>query len=330
MWDILKIILDKCLNEAENTMDFTKIDPPMKEVSVHPLMLIALSGQDNLLQHEVVSVLLDLKWRIIPRCAYYSNLLLYLLFMTLFSLYSIELSTSVNNAIYDYPLYNSGENLMNASMSGRATLRYFLFTDEDFMRFAERKVYGYYVFLVILIIFQIIKELVQVVYLDGFSYFSSIQNLLEIFTYVSALISLHSNTYYLQSAYGSITVLCSFIAFPLFIQKVKVFGVYVVAFKRTLANSAKFFPVFVIFFVGFILSFKIRSNFDVSYSTNSTSYSIIRTLTMVMGELDTPNMGLHSNSAPNYFLYLMFLGVMSTIVLNLFVGKSHLDFHVLT
>ena len=40
------------------------------------------------------------------------------------------------------------------------------------------------------------------------------------------------------------------------------------------------------------------------------------------GELDTSKMGLYNNesSLPNYIIYLLFISLMCTIVLNLFVG----------
>lgn len=191
----------------------------------------------------------------------------------------------------------------------------------SFLDFQFQKNSQLFIILLGLLLFQMFKELSQIVFIDGLAYFLSLQNLLELFTYSTALISLFSNSYYMQSAYGSVAVLCAFIAFPLYIQKLKIFGLYVVAFRRTLANSAKFFPIFLIIFTGFILSFRIRSNFDVTYF-NSTGYSIIRTLTMVVGELDTAKMGLYNqDSLPNYFIYFMFIGLMCTIVLNLFVGK---------
>ena len=81
-----------------------------------------------------------------------------------------------------------------------------------------------YIALVCLLNFQMFKELSQIVFIDGLAYFLSLQNLLELFTYSTALISLFGNSYYIQSAYGSVSVLCAFIAFPLYIQKLKIFG----------------------------------------------------------------------------------------------------------
>lgn len=96
MWEMLKIVLDKCLTvnefERETCIDFSIIDPPLKNISQHPLMMVACSGQENLLQHEVIRTLLHLKWRFIPRLVFYFNIIFYLMFLILFSLFTIELS----------------------------------------------------------------------------------------------------------------------------------------------------------------------------------------------------------------------------------------------
>ncbi|RNA08852.1 transient receptor potential cation channel subfamily A member 1 -like protein [Brachionus plicatilis] len=288
MWDIFSVILDKCIGEKE--IDFSKIDPRTRSMSKHPLMLIARSGQENLLKHDTTRTLLHLKWRIIPRCAFYLNLIIYLIFMLLYSFYSIELSKFGS---YQLMKVNSTNQTIHIESV-------------------------YYLSSPIYFSLLIFKETFQIFFLDGLSYFLSLQNLIELFTYILAVLSLFSGNYNMQSSYASIAVLFAFIVFPLFTQKLKIFGLYVVAFRRTLANSAKFFPIFLIIFTGFILSFRIRSNFDVTYF-NSTSYSLIRTFTMVVGEFDTSRMGLYNDSLPNYIIYFLFIGLMCTIVLNLFV-----------
>ncbi len=179
-------------------------------------------------------------------------------------------------------------------------------------------------FLVGLIIFQLIKEIFFAFYLDGISYFLSLQNLMEITTYCLSLISLLSIYFQTQSNFASVAILFSYILLPIFLQKFKSIGIYVIALKRTLLNSTKLFPIFLILFTGFLLSFKLRSSFGVTYSeseSSSFSYSFIRTITMVVGELDTAKMGLYDNdSLPNFIIYILFIGLMCTILLNLFVG----------
>ena len=299
--DVYKLILDKCVNEKE--VDFSIIDPPVKAIAAHPLMLIARSGQENLLKHETTRMLLHLKWRVIPRCAFYFNLGFYMIFLLLFSLYSVDLSL-MGRKILDE---------RNATWTKNMT-------KTDMYKSTAYTLSNYNIMLIVVLNFQLFKEIMQILFLDGLAYFMNSQNLIEIFTYTLSLISLLSRNYHMQSAYGSMAVLSAFILFPLFIQKLKIFGLYVVAFRRTLTNSAKFFPIFLIVFTGFILSFRIRSNFEVSYF-NSTGYSIIRTLTMVVGEMDTAKMGLYDGSLTNYLIYFLFIGLMCTIVLNLFVGK---------
>jgi hypothetical protein len=223
MWDVFKIILDKCV--TEKAVDFSIIDPPVKSMSNHPLMLIARSGQENLLKHETTRMLLHLKWRIIPRCAFYSNLIVYLVFLVLFSMYTLDLSNMGARIVDEHNATTAALGNNNATS---------LFNKKDLYRSTAYKLSALNVLLIVMVNLQLIKELLQIFFLDGLSYFLSSQNLIEIFTYTSSLMSLLSHNYNLQSAYGSIAVLSAFILFPLFIQKLKVFGLYVVAFRRTL------------------------------------------------------------------------------------------------
>ncbi len=298
-WDCFKLILDKCITKEE--IDFSKIDPSFKSVSHHPLMLIALSGQESLLKHEVTRVLLDKKWRLIPRFLYYFNLLFYMTFLSLLSVYSMELANygKVNN--------NTNDQLTHTPNH----FKYKLSFDED-LRIVT-------LLLFIILLLNLIKEVVFLFY-DGLSYLTKTQNLVEVITYSMSMISLLSDDVRVKSDYGSLAIVFAFILFPLYMQKLKLIGIYVVAFLRTLTNSAKFFPVFLIIYIGFIFGFKMRSNFGVTYF-NSTSFSLIRTITMTVGEFDSNKMGLYEDSIPNFIIYVLFITLMCIILINLFVGN---------
>lgn len=108
-------------------------------------------------------------------------------------------------------------------------------------------------------------ELLQVIFIDGCHYLLSMQNIVEVSTFCISLVSLLHKDFLTSAAFASISVLMSFILFPLYIEKMSSIGIYVVAFKRTLTNSAKFFPIFLILFIGFVLSFNLRTNFGVSF-----------------------------------------------------------------
>jgi hypothetical protein len=149
--------------------------------------------------------------------------------------------------------------------------------------------------LVFLIVFQLIKEIFIFVYVEGFYYLLSLQNLMEIATYLMSLIGLLSISYYYQTNFASIAILLAYILLPIFLQRFKSIGIYVIALKRTLFNSTKLTPIFIILFTGFLFSFKLRSDFGVTYSeseSGSFTYSLIRTVTMVVGELDSTKMGM--------------------------------------
>ncbi len=315
MWDGFKIILDKCiLNERE--IDFTKLDMPVYSVDKHPLMLIARSGQESLLKHDAVSVLLDLKWKLLPRFAFYFNVFFYVIFLILMSIYSVELANVGMEFYNDYKsLLNDLDNnsLSNETLSDEKDIFNLVYYSPNTLLMTS---------IIIIIVFNIMKEMFQLILVDGLSYFVSMQNLIELLTYFFSLASIFSNNYANKSAHSSMAILFAFLVFPLYIQKVKIFGVYVVSFIRTLKNSAKFFPIFLIIYIGFFLSFKIRSNFGVEYF-DSTLFSLLRTLTMVSGELDTTKMGLSDEHASisNYVLYFLFIILMCTILINLFVGK---------
>lgn len=87
------IILENSVSKHDkNTYDFTVLDPPCQSVKKHPLMLLARSGQETLLTHDVTQKLLYLKWRTIPRFTFYSYIVLYILFLSIFAMYSMELT----------------------------------------------------------------------------------------------------------------------------------------------------------------------------------------------------------------------------------------------
>ena len=98
MWDMIRIVLDNCQSSNGN-FDFKMIDTPFKNIQMHPLMLLAKSGQEFLLKHPTVEKLLALKWRFLPRFIFYANILLFLLFLILYSVFVVKLSHVDINAI---------------------------------------------------------------------------------------------------------------------------------------------------------------------------------------------------------------------------------------
>jgi len=161
-------------------------------------------------------------------------------------------------------------------------------------------------------------------------FFINFKNSIEICNYVCVLVCVNSPDYSTQSAYGSVAVCLSFIVFPLYLQKLKLFGVYVLALIKVVSTSIKFLPIFFILLTGFILTFTMRKSFGVSFTDemNHFEYTATKTLAMVLGDFETISMGLFPHEFINFFVYILFLFLMCIIMLNLFVGIAVSDIGV--
>ncbi len=109
---------------------------------------------------------------------------------------------------------------------------------------------------------------------------------MEIVTYGLTLSTILIKDVEAKFSCGSVAILLSFFVLLFLIQKLQIFGLFVLAFNKTLLKSATFLPVFLVIYAGFTISFRLRSQFGVSYfNTKSESLSIIRTFSMVTGIL---------------------------------------------
>jgi hypothetical protein len=337
MWDSFKIILDKCYFEEE--YDFSLIDTDLKPKETHPLMLIAKSRQESLIKHDVVHLLLNLKWKLIPRLVFLLNILLYLAFLILITLYSIDLADfgqigcNINNGSIITTVFTSTfttsiiENLTTfppyRPIYNQTTTR----VGESFDQCIDGLDYISSYSMINILLFVIIslnlfKELIKFFILDGLTYFSKLKNWIVNFSYALAIFSIFLSHFKHKAALGSFAVLFAFLIFPIYLQKFKLFGIFIVAFYRTVKNSAKFLPIFFFIFVGFYLSFKIRSNFGIDFFS-SVPFSLIRVFSMITGELETDKMGIKDDidGLPNFIVYFLFIMFMSVILINLLIGK---------
>lgn len=78
-------------------------------------------------------------------------------------------------------------------------------------------------------------------------------------------------------------------------------------------------PVFLIVYVGFLLSFRVLVNSNVEAFNSTASLSFLTGITVILGDFNLGSFGVE-DSALNYILYFLFIIVMAIIILNLFVG----------
>lgn len=115
-----------------------------------------------------------------------------------------------------------------------------------------------YIAITVVVVMNSLKTIIEFILTDKIAYFLSLENTLEILTYVTIMVAINSGDNETQINFGSIAILSAFLSYPLYLQKLRVLGVYVVAVMKTLKNSLKFFPIFLILCMGFVLTFFLR------------------------------------------------------------------------
>jgi hypothetical protein len=110
-------------------------------------------------------------------------------------------------------------------------------------------------------------------------------------------------------------------------EKNSLFGSYVVAFRKSFTNTMKTLPFIILLFAGFVFSFKIRSNNGVTFLSNTKfldSLNIAKMTNMIIGGYELGEMGLNetglANEISNFFIYFIFLILMTIISVNLLTG----------
>jgi len=91
-------------------------------------------------------------------------------------------------------------------------------------------------------------------------FLTSLECWLELSTNICTLLAINQKDQDSELAldFASWAVLSAFLTYPIYLTKVRVLGSYVVATMKTLKNSAKFLPIFLIILMGFILNFFMR------------------------------------------------------------------------
>ena len=101
-------------------------------------------------------------------------------------------------------------------------------------------------------------------------------NWLEIASLTCTFFSILSESFTLKTTYCSIGIMVSFLNFAFLIEKLDVFGLYVLAFRRTILNSSKFIPVFMLIYMGFVLSFRTRTASHNLYFNDTTPNAMLK------------------------------------------------------
>uniref|UniRef100_F6UJR3 Transient receptor potential cation channel subfamily A member 1 homolog n=2 Tax=Ciona intestinalis TaxID=7719 RepID=F6UJR3_CIOIN len=180
---------------------------------------------------------------------------------------------------------------------------------------------------------NLVKEAFQL-FSQRLSYFRSTTNIIEMALYIlSILVVINVNDFSRATGMrepwqwqcGAAALFFSWLGLLLFIQNFPRFGIFVLMFNDVLWTFASFFAVFVLFILGFALSFYVLLMNQVAFS--QWWKSIIKTSVMMIGEFEYDGIfnsvpTMVSYQAVTYTLFVVFMIIMSIIIMNLLVGLA--------
>ncbi|KAG8199670.1 hypothetical protein JTE90_022120 [Oedothorax gibbosus] len=289
----------------------------------HPLMLMVTYGQEHLLSHPLCESLLHRKWKHYGRYVYYSNLLVFVLFL-------IFLTGYVVTAVPPCPISEGGEiDPKCCSLSNYTCQPYIGKCEVEVEQLFPQTCRN---FIYVLAVIHLLKEVYQI-HQNGRRYLN-LENILEWSCYVSAILFVADLTECSQQTgirevwqweLGALCVFSAWMVLLMFISKFPFLGIYVIMFFQIFCTFVNFSFVFFLFVVAFALGFYTLLQNQNPFETPWES--IIKTGVMMIGEIEfdgifnDPDNKLHFKG-PTYALFVIFLLIMAVIIMNLLVGLA--------
>lgn len=311
-WEnLIEFILDDL---KENGLDFLKIDQLLKTIeqkkdqennsisnhklNQHNILTVfgelgGLDWQNN----DAVKTFFDKQYDKLPRFIFYFNLLVYLIFLILYSI-NIE-------------LFNTKDDLNLASKITSLIFSCYFFLSE---------------------IFQFVESVLSKSILQ---FLLNSKNILEFINSILCIVTLLLETSESKSALFSTSIVLSYYILLLRLDKIGEFGVYVEVFKNVVKRSLNIFFLIGLFLIGFLLAFRNRSgliaydqmeNDDyISKFNNTFELTLYKLIAMTTGNIDADDMGLSAlkrQSLMNYLIYLFYIVFMPILLVNILIGIS--------
>ncbi|XP_067049296.1 transient receptor potential cation channel subfamily A member 1 homolog isoform X2 [Acropora muricata] len=271
----------------------------------HPLMIMVENKREQLLRHPLVTFLLHYKWQKFGRRLYYFKLALFCVFLFFLT---------------GYTIYSTQLNKLSKDVLNKSSFPYVLWID-----------IGSFVTLA-LALAHIVFELFQLRH--QFNHYFSWGNLLEWAAYILAIIYVADefNVSVVnksdKAVFGALSIFFSWMSLALFIRKFPKLGIYVVMFTSILYTFMKFFIIYVLFIVAFGLAFyTLLDTKQPGFS--SPGRSCVKTAVMMIGEFDFDDTFNSDVTVPGvtWFLFIVFLIVMTLLLMNLLIGLAIDDIH---
>lgn len=163
-------------------------------------------------------------------------------------------------------------------------------------------------------------------------YLFSKKNIIECLTYIIGIVTIVLDYSQTNLVLTTIAILFSYAVLIIKMDKFYIFGKYIRVIGKIIKKASGLFFIVCLLLIAFCLSFK---NLEKNFSTNqedqlsnfnsSFELGLFKTFTMMIGSLETENMGINemnSFSFINFIVYGVFIYFMSILLLNIFTGIS--------
>ncbi|CAF0793983.1 unnamed protein product [Brachionus calyciflorus] len=289
-------------NQVENEVDQVDFDPFLikvhKDYEVKCEKVYSKDDKEiskklnpDLIRHEKIDEILHAKWKLIPRFIYYFNLITYTIFLIFYS---------IKTEIYKY-------------------------------EFESVTTFVPLVLLIYLLILELIQLIDSLISKNILIYLTSFKNIFELsnFSMCIAALFLEKNDW--QNALYSITLIFSYCILVFRLNKAWKLGIYVDVIGNIIRKSLGLLIVVLIFLIGFLLSFRNRSqpfsenDNPIEFFNSTFELSFFKILTMGVGSLSTDDMGVENINGLGFIncaIYATFIVIMPVLLINIFTGIS--------
>ena len=301
----------------------------------HPLDIMVQNSRLDLLSHPLVLTLMRLKWSTRASYLYYINLITYVIFLLLLTLFTFVVPSCDLDINHIFKTNT-------CDIDPRATSWYVDTYGCSRDNCNTRRVISSMAMagiIIVLAVFRLFFESVQIIgNIKG--YFLGIENYIEWFIYVGSIVfvsdvfknrHLPGDCGFSSSILwelGSFVVLLAWFNFVIFLGKLPHLGIYILMFLHVITTFFRVFLLALAFLVGFSVSFYMvfRQQNTCSQFRHPFS-SLLKTSVMLTGEFEYDNIFNDfaqrlDHPISSYILFLVFIVIVSIILANLLVGLA--------
>jgi len=324
---IMDEILDDCL--LCNDKPITSKDLQLR-LNNELLLIIVPRFADsqhlrNLLTHPVISTFLHLKWQKL-KLFFFVDVAFYVIFLCFLTAYILQ--------------SESCHALVNTVVANKTTSSKDANTTSDMIDTISKSqpydpfLYYLWYFLKVFLIFQIVREILQLI-IYRWAYIMSLENWLEMLLIVATFLSYSGvvDSTQVKCHLSAIALLLGWVELFLLTGRLPQMSLKLEMLKTVGLTFLKFMAGYVLLLIAFALSFHILFKGSVELDRTvifaNPFLSIQKTITMFAGEFEASTLSFETVPITSRLIFLLFVFLMAIILLNLLNGLAVGDTHAI-